>query len=132
MCHTGSHKKVGCVNAGKSMYHAVRVVRVVRCGRDLHLHGQVFVAPEGALASVAATSSQPLSTNGMKGADHETSCGLQVHGPHALSGEACWCHVISLPLEFRSRRAERKTFFTHCVICVPQYLAIEFVTHHGF
>ena len=30
------------------LHHSVRVVRVVRRGRDRHLHVQVFVPPEGA------------------------------------------------------------------------------------
>ena len=35
--------------------HSVRVVRVVRRGRDRHLHGQLLVPSKGAWASVAAT-----------------------------------------------------------------------------
>ena len=30
------------------LHHSVRAVRVVRRGRDCHLHGQVLVPPEGA------------------------------------------------------------------------------------
>ena len=51
---------IGLVSARKSVFHcfllhSVCVVRVMRRGRDHHLHGQVFVPPEGARASVAAT-----------------------------------------------------------------------------
>ena len=66
---------------------------MVRRGRDLHLHGQVFVPPEGPLASVAAASSRAIVHQQYEGADHETSCGIQIHDPHV----ACWCHVLCHP-----------------------------------
>ena len=42
------------------LHHPVRVVRVVRRGHERHLHGLVFVAPEGASASVAAAPCRPI------------------------------------------------------------------------
>ena len=67
---------------------------MVRRGRDLHLHGQVFVAPEGTLATVTAASGRPFVRQQYE------RCGVQIHDLNALSGAACWCHVISYPCRF--------------------------------
>ena len=39
--------------------HSVRVVRVVRCGRERHVHGHLLVETAGAHVTVASASSRP-------------------------------------------------------------------------
>ena len=75
-------------------YTAPRV-RVVRRGRDRHLHGQVYLPPGSTQTSFAATSCRTTVHQREKGAIHETGYGTQVLGLHAPQARL---FAIVLPL----------------------------------
>ena len=103
---------------------ALRVGRVVSRGHERHLHGQVFVAPAGALASVAATSIRAIvhqryerrgSRNQFRHTDSRPACTLRrsvlvsrkqspvlVFGYHHCLRIRVYCEVA--PLSYRSLR----------------------------
>ena len=53
--------------------HPVRVERVVRRGRERHVHGHLLGAPAGAYATVAAASCRPIVHRQYE------KCSMQVH-----------------------------------------------------